>query len=41
MKIVVVGASGELGNRVADILAERGNEVVRANRGDRGRCLYR
>lgn len=33
MKIVVVGASGELGNRVADILAERGHAVVRANRG--------
>ncbi|AZZ83002.1 MULTISPECIES: SDR family oxidoreductase [Gordonia] len=33
MKIVVIGASGVLGSRVADLLAERGNEVVRANRG--------
>ncbi|TYQ10784.1 UNVERIFIED_ORG: uncharacterized protein YbjT (DUF2867 family) [Gordonia westfalica J30] len=32
MKIVVIGASGVLGSRVADLLAERGNEVVRANR---------
>ncbi len=32
MKIVVVGASGALGSRVADLLVERGQEVVRANR---------
>ncbi|MFE0751516.1 NmrA family transcriptional regulator [Gordonia sp. NPDC058843] len=32
MKIVVVGASGALGSRVADLLTERGQEVVRANR---------
>lgn len=32
MKIVVVGASGALGSRVADLLVERGQEVVRAHR---------
>lgn len=32
MKTVVIGASGVLGSRVADILTERGDEVVRANR---------
>ncbi len=32
MKIVVVGASGALGSRVADLLVERGHEVVRASR---------
>ncbi|MCG7632122.1 NmrA family transcriptional regulator [Gordonia McavH-238-E] len=32
MKIVIVGASGALGSRVADLLVERGHEVVRAHR---------
>lgn len=32
MKIIVVGASGTIGSAIADALAERGNEVVRASR---------
>ncbi|WP_238422054.1 SDR family oxidoreductase [Gordonia sp. 'Campus'] len=32
MKVVIVGASGALGSRLADLLVARGDEVVRASR---------